>query len=58
VLRQYLRDRRRQRRFSMVDVTNRSYIDVRLTAFKLFLRHRLLAPQLSVKSKAFRKIKL
>jgi hypothetical protein len=40
----------------MVNVTNRSDVYVRLTSFKLFLRHRLLAPQLSVKSKAIDKI--
>jgi hypothetical protein len=39
VLRQYLRDRRRQRSLAVVDVTNRPYIAVRLIPIKLFFRH-------------------
>ena len=39
VLRQHLRDRRRQRRLAVVNVTNRPYIAVRLGAFKFFFRH-------------------
>src|SRR6185295_13138508 len=36
---QYLRDRRRQRRLAMVNVTNRPDIAVRLRPLKLRLRH-------------------
>jgi hypothetical protein len=36
VLLQYLRDRRRQRRLAVVDVTNRPYVAVRLRPFKFF----------------------
>src|SRR6202158_686774 len=39
VLRQYFGDRRRQRRLAVVNVTNRSNVDVRLTALEFFLRH-------------------
>jgi hypothetical protein len=39
MLRQNLRDRRRQRRFAMINVTNRPYVYVRLAAIKFFLRH-------------------
>jgi hypothetical protein len=39
MLRQYLRDRRRQRSLAVVDVTNRPYIAVRLIPIKLFFRH-------------------
>src|SRR5439155_24541651 len=38
-LRQDLGDCRRQRGLSMVDVTNRSYVDVRLVPLELLLRH-------------------
>ncbi len=33
------RDRRRQRRLAVVNVTNRPYVDVRFLAFKFCLRH-------------------
>ena len=39
-LRQNLRDRRRQRRLAMVNMTNRPNVAVRLIPLKLFLRHR------------------
>ena len=39
VLLQNLRDRRRQRRLAVVDVTNRPYVAVRLIPFKFFFRH-------------------
>ena len=39
VLRKHLRHRRRQRRLSMVHVTNRSNVTVRLVALEFFLRH-------------------
>ena len=39
VLRQYLRDRRRQRRLAVIDVSNRPYVAVRLCPIKFFLRH-------------------
>jgi hypothetical protein len=39
VLLQNFRDRRRQRRLAMVDVTNRPYVAVRLCPFKFFFRH-------------------
>ena len=39
VLRQHLRDRRRQRRLAMIDVTNRPNVYVRLRPVKLFLAH-------------------
>jgi hypothetical protein len=39
MLRQYLRDRRRQRRLAVIDVANRPYVYVRLRPIKLFLRH-------------------
>src|SRR5271157_5596847 len=38
-LRQNLGDRRRQRRLAMVDVTNRSYVAMRLRPLKPRLRH-------------------
>src|SRR5208282_5304835 len=41
---QDLRDRRRQRRLAMVNVTNRPYVAVRLRPFKFLLCHLLLAP--------------
>ncbi len=39
VLRQHLRDRRRQRRLAVINVTNRPYVHVRFGTVKLFLRH-------------------
>src|SRR5207344_3378626 len=39
VLLQHLRDRRRQRRLAVVNVTNRAYVAVRLITLKFFLRH-------------------
>jgi hypothetical protein len=39
VLLQYLRDRRRQRRLAVIDVTNRPNVAVRLIAIKFFLCH-------------------
>ena len=42
--RQNLRNRCRQRRLSMVNVTNRSDVAMRLRAFKLFFRHGFLSP--------------
>jgi hypothetical protein len=39
VLLQNLRDRRRQRRLAVIDVTNRPYVAVRLIAIKFFFRH-------------------
>jgi hypothetical protein len=39
VLGQHLRDRRRQRRLAMIDVTDRPNVYVRLAAIKFFLRH-------------------
>jgi hypothetical protein len=39
MLRQNLRDRRRQRRLAMVNVTNRAYVAVRLIPIKLFFCH-------------------
>ena len=39
VLRQTLRDRRRQRRFAVVNVTHRPNVYVRLAPVKLFLAH-------------------
>jgi hypothetical protein len=39
MLRQNLRDRRRQRRLAMINVTNRPYVAVRLIPLKLFFRH-------------------
>ena len=38
-VRQHLRDRRRQRRLPMVNVTNRAYVDVGLAPVKDLLRH-------------------
>src|SRR5205823_12950251 len=40
--RQRLGDRRRERGFAMVDVTDGAYIHVRLVALELLLRHRRL----------------
>jgi hypothetical protein len=42
VLLQHLRDRRRQRRLAMVNVTNRPNIHVRLAAVKFLFRHDVL----------------
>ena len=39
VLRQYLRDRRRQRRLAVINVPNRPHVHVRLGPVKLLLRH-------------------
>jgi hypothetical protein len=39
VLLQHFRDRRRQRRLPVVNVTNRPYVAVRLCPFKFFFRH-------------------
>jgi hypothetical protein len=39
-----LRDRRRQRRLAMINVTYRAYIYVRLRALKLLLRHITVLP--------------
>src|SRR5579862_4165248 len=39
VLRQYLCDRRRQRSLAVINVTNRPYVAVRLSAIKFFFRH-------------------
>jgi hypothetical protein len=39
MLRQYLRNRRRQRRLAMIDVPDRPYVYVRLAAIKFFLAH-------------------
>src|SRR5437867_2740874 len=39
VLAQHLRDRRRQRRLAMVNVTNRPDVHVRLRALEFLLRH-------------------
>ena len=44
LLRQYHRDRRRQRRLPMVYVTNRSDIYMRFRTFKFSLRHRYIPP--------------
>ena len=38
-LRHHLRQRRRQRRLAMVNVTNRAHVHVRLRTFKFFLGH-------------------
>ena len=37
--RTHLRQRRRQRRLAVVDVTNRAHVDVRLSAFEFLLGH-------------------
>ena len=37
-----LRDRRRQRRLAVVNVTNRAYVTMRFITLKLFLRHGIL----------------
>ena len=42
--RQHLRDRRRERRLAVVDVTNRAYVHVRLVPLKFRLRHGLYPP--------------
>src|SRR6202041_2718948 len=47
VLRQCLRDRRRQRRLAVIDVTNRAYVAVRLATIKFFLRHTIPSERLS-----------
>src|SRR5439155_11128064 len=39
-----LRDRGRQRRLAVVDVPDRAYVDVRLIALELLLRHWCLSP--------------
>src|SRR5579883_2341467 len=39
VLRQHLRDRRRQRRLPMIDMSDRPHIHVRLTTIKFLFRH-------------------
>ena len=39
VLRQHLRDRRRQRRLAVIDVPDRPDVDVRLAAIEFFLCH-------------------
>jgi hypothetical protein len=39
MLRQHLRNRRRQRRLAMVNVTNRPYVAVRLIPIKFLFRH-------------------
>ena len=36
---QYLRNRRRQRRLTMVNVTNRANVAVRLVTYKILFRH-------------------
>jgi len=50
VLRQYLGDRRRQRRLAMIDVSDRPYIAVRLITLKFLFRHNsaLFAPSFSL----------
>ena len=49
-LRQHLRDRRRQRRLAMIDMTNRPDVAVRLVPLKLRLRHRLVLRSLALRS--------
>ena len=44
VLRQHLRDCRRQRRLAVIDMPDRPDIDVRLAAVKFFFRHRHQSP--------------
>ena len=44
VLLQYLRDRRRQRRLAVIDVSDRPHVHVRLRTIKFFLRHIVLNP--------------
>ncbi len=44
VLRQHLRDRRRQRRLAVIDVPDRPDVDVRLAAVKFFLCHGCQSP--------------
>jgi hypothetical protein len=39
MLRQHLRNRRRQRRLAMIDMPNRPDVYVRLAAIKFFLAH-------------------
>jgi hypothetical protein len=46
MLRQHLRDGRRQRRLAMVDVTNRPDVAVRLIAIKFLFRHKIAVPRL------------
>jgi hypothetical protein len=46
MLRQYLGDRRRQRRLAMVNVTNRPYVAVRLVTIKFLFRHKIAVPRL------------
>jgi hypothetical protein len=48
MLRQYLRDRRRQRGLAMVNVTNRPDVAVRLIPIKFLFRHKIAVPRLSV----------
>src|SRR5580693_9516929 len=40
VLLQHLRNRRRQGRLAVINMTNRSHVHVRLAAIKFFLRHK------------------
>ena len=39
LLRHHLRQRRRQRRLAVINVTNRAYVYVRFCSFKLLFRH-------------------
>src|SRR2546429_1978255 len=43
LLRRHLRQRRRQRRLAVVDVTDRPHVAMRLRAFEFLLRHSLLS---------------
>ena len=45
VLRQRLRDRRRQRRLAVINMTDRPDIDVRFAAVKFLFRHGLISPR-------------
>src|SRR6185312_65039 len=58
VLRQYLRDRRRQRRLAVVNVPNRPHVHVRLRPVKLLLRHISLAISFSGAGTRFRPLVL
>jgi hypothetical protein len=40
MLRQHLRDRSSQRRLAVINMPNRSYVDMRFGTIKFFLRHR------------------
>jgi hypothetical protein len=42
---QHLRDRRRQRRLAMVNVTNRPHVAVRLITIKFLFRHKIAEPR-------------